>query len=132
MKIDVSTEVQYKTSRSGGKGGQNVNKLETKVEARWHVAKSKILDEQQKNLIEEKLSNQINIEGYLLVICSEDRTQLGNKILALRKLNVIINKALIVPKKRKPSTTPPQVKEARLRAKKHNSELKANRKNIDY
>jgi ribosome-associated protein len=132
MKIDLSAEVQYKTSRSGGKGGQNVNKVETKVEARWHVGKSALVTEEQKALLQEKLCNQINLQGYLLIICSEDRTQLGNKIIALRKLNDAVGKALVVPKKRKKSTAPPQVKEARLREKKRNSEIKANRKNIDY
>jgi ribosome-associated protein len=128
MPIDITTEIKFKTSRSGGKGGQNVNKVETKVEALWHVLKSKIVTEDQKNLITAKLDNNINLDGYLSTICTEDRTQLGNKVLAVRKLNKAINAALVVPKKRKPSKVPKGVIEARLKAKKIDSDKKQNRR----
>jgi ribosome-associated protein len=128
MPIDIALEIKFKTSRSGGKGGQNVNKVETKVEALWHVQKSKIVTDDQKLLITTKLDNNINLDGWLSTICTEDRTQLGNKVLAVRKLNKQINAALVIPKKRKPSKIPKAIIEARLKSKKIDGDKKQNRR----
>lgn len=126
--IDCSAEFEYKTARSGGKGGQNVNKVETMVEARWQVAASRLMNPEQIALITSKLGKSISKEGYLSVQNSESRSQLSNKEDAREKLLAMINKALIVPKKRKATKVPRSVIEERLSDKKIRSEKKMNRK----
>ncbi|MFA6150605.1 MAG: alternative ribosome rescue aminoacyl-tRNA hydrolase ArfB [Chitinophagaceae bacterium] len=126
--IDFRAEIQYKTARSGGKGGQNVNKVETMVEARWNVAGTKLFEETQLERIHLKLGKHISKEGYLLVQCSETRSQLENKVIATEKLLDLVNKALIIPKKRKVTKIPKSVIEKRLQGKRINSEKKANRR----
>lgn len=125
---DFSSEIFFKTARSGGSGGQNVNKVETMAEALWNVAGSRFFTDEEKALIQEKLANKINKEGYLAVKCSETRSQLENKIIAQSKLEELVAKSLIKPKKRKPTKPSKEAKEKRLESKKKESKKKEMRR----
>lgn len=121
-------ELSYKTSRSSGSGGQNVNKVETSVTVLWNLEDSAVFTESEKERILLKLKNKINAEGILQTTVSESRTQLQNKKIATEKIQELVNKSLIVPKKRI-ATKPSRAKvEKRLESKKKLSEKKENRK----
>jgi ribosome-associated protein len=128
--IDVSSEIQLQTTRSGGKGGQNVNKVETAVIAYFNISSSQILSQEQKRIVSEKLHNRINSEGSLVVKSQTFRTQLDNKADAIKKVNELITSAL---KKKKPriATKPSkQSKEKRIESKKRSSQVKEGRKKL--
>ena len=124
---DLYPELAFKTSRSGGKGGQNVNKVSTKVELSFNPANSQILTEDQKAVLLEKWSNKLTNDGTLLIVSQSERTQLGNKRVVLYKLDVMLEQAFKVVVKRKKTKVPKAVIEKRLMVKKRRSELKKSR-----
>ena len=126
--IGLDKEVKYRTSRSGGAGGQHVNKVSTKVELLFDVNSSSILNDKKKSIISEKLSNRINQDGILSLTCDETRSQSTNKEIVFNRFCNLIKTALTPVKKRKPTKPSKSSVRKRLDNKKKHSEKKANRK----
>ncbi|HEX8425945.1 alternative ribosome rescue aminoacyl-tRNA hydrolase ArfB [Hymenobacter sp.] len=128
---DFLPELEFQTSRSSGPGGQNVNKVESRVELRFRLAASELLTDEQKQTLQQKLASKLTAEGELLVVAQEDRSQLRNREIALRKFHDLLVKALHKPKPRKATKPSKGAVRQRLESKKKHGEKKANRKRFD-
>ena len=127
----ILSEISFKTSRSGGKGGQNVNKVSSKVELNWNIQTSSLISEEQRELLLNKLSHKLTKEGVLQIISQSERSQLGNKQLVLEKLDELLAYAFKIVKNRKVTKVPRGVKERRLLVKKKKAEIKKLRGRVD-
>ena len=125
---NFEAEFVYSTSRSGGPGGQNVNKVSTKVELRFSLLLTSLFSESEKELIFTKLKNRINKEGELLIVSQSERTQLMNKKVVTEKFFILISKALTIPSKRRPTRPTATSKFKRLEEKKNRGFIKKLRK----
>ncbi len=128
---DFNKELIFSASRSGGPGGQNVNKVNTKVELRFNIHDSNLLSDGEKGILQYQLSNKINSDGDFILTSSTERSQLKNKLMVIERFYLIIANALTPKKKRKPSKRTKASIEKRLTNKRHKSEKKANRR-MDY
>jgi ribosome-associated protein len=125
---DFFPEFTFSASRSSGAGGQNVNKVNTKVELRFVISSSILLNDYEKEILSTKLANKLTTEGELIIVSQVERTQLGNKQKCIEKFYKILAKALIVNKKRTPTRPTKASKKRRMNAKRIQSDKKEMRK----
>jgi ribosome-associated protein len=129
---NFTREFIFKTSRSSGPGGQNVNKVNTRVELRFSVTLSELLNDTEKKILFEKLKNRINSEGELIIVSQSERTQGMNKAEVEDKFYYIVSKALTIPLKRKATAPTYSSKLVRLEEKKKHGSIKKSRKGPDH
>jgi ribosome-associated protein len=131
-KQKIISELSFKAVRSSGAGGQNVNKVSSKVVLTFDLKNSQALTEEEKLLVETKLSSRLTTDSVLILNCDEDRSQLRNKEIVTKRFLELIKNALLIPKERKPSKIPKSVIRKRIKDKKNISEIKKTRRKPDF
>jgi ribosome-associated protein len=128
----IISELQFKAVRSSGAGGQNVNKVSSKVVLSFDLKNSQALSDEEKVLLETKLSSRLTSDTILILNCDQDRSQLKNKAIVTRRFLDIIAAGLVVPKIRKATKVPKSVIRKRIKDKKNIAEIKKTRRKPDY
>lgn len=131
MHPDITSEIEFQTARSGGKGGQNVNKVETMVQGRWKPAASRLFSEAQLELLLQKLAHRLTNNGELIIKSQAERSQSGNKALVIKKFNALVSAAL-TKKKSRIATRPTKASaEKRIEQKKQQAGKKQSRQKFN-
>ncbi len=128
----IIAELQFKAVRSSGAGGQNVNKVSSKVVLTFDLKNSHALSDEEKLLLENKLASRLTSDQILILNCDEDRSQLKNKAIVTKRFLDIITAGLIIPKIRKATKIPKSVIRKRIKDKKNLSEIKKSRRKPDF
>jgi ribosome-associated protein len=128
----IISELSFKAVRSSGAGGQNVNKVSSKVVLSFDLKNSQALTEEEKLLVETKLSSRLTTDSVLILNCDEDRSQFRNKEIVIKRFLELIKNALLIPKERKPTKIPKSVIRKRIKDKKNISEIKKTRRKPDF
>lgn len=128
----IIAELQFKAVRSSGAGGQNVNKVSSKVVLTFDLKNSKALSDEEKVLVENKLASRLTSEQILILNCDEDRSQLKNKSIVTKRFLDIITAGLFIPKIRKATKIPKSVIRKRIKDKKNLSDIKKSRKKPEF
>ena len=128
----LQPELQYQFARSGGAGGQNVNKVATKAELRFNVRQSTVLTDEERAILEEKLASKLTTEGELVLTHQTERTQLANKEKVTKKFYRLIEKAFEKPKPRKATKPSKSAVDERIATKKHKGNVKEKRRKVDF
>ena len=131
-KEKLLSELEFKAVRSRGAGGQNVNKVSSKVVLTFDLENSSSFSEEEKSLLKQRLVSKLTQNNVLILNCDENRSQVKNKTTIIKRFLSIIEKGLHKPKIRKATKTPKSVKEKRLHSKKIMSALKQNRKKPNF
>jgi ribosome-associated protein len=129
---NIISELKYKAVRSSGAGGQNVNKVSSKVVLTFDLKNSQFLSDEEKLLLEKNLHNRLTADLVLILNCDEDRSQLKNKEIVTKRFLDILKKGLLVPKERKPTKIPKSVIRKRIKDKKNVSEVKKTRRKPEF